>query len=45
MRPARARARLGLARTYQQSRVFLGLTVEDNIYLSILGVGAGICGR
>ena len=39
--PARGRARLGLARTYQQSRHFLGLTVEDSIYLSILGVGRG----
>jgi branched-chain amino acid transport system ATP-binding protein len=39
--PARLRARLGLARTYQQARMFLGLTVEDSIYLSILGVGAG----
>jgi len=39
--PARRRAKLGLARTYQQSRLFLGLTVEDNIYLSILGVGRG----
>jgi branched-chain amino acid transport system ATP-binding protein len=39
--PSRARARLGLARTYQQSRLFLGLTVEDSIYLSILGVGTG----
>jgi branched-chain amino acid transport system ATP-binding protein len=39
--PSRARARLGLARTYQQSRMFLGLTVEDSIYLSILGVGTG----
>ena len=36
--PARKRAKLGLARTYQQSRIFCGLTVEDNIYLSILGV-------
>jgi branched-chain amino acid transport system ATP-binding protein len=39
--PARTRARMGLARTYQQSRLFGGLTVEDNIYLSILGVSAG----
>jgi branched-chain amino acid transport system ATP-binding protein len=39
--PARQRAKLGLARTYQQSRLFLGLTVEDNIYLSILGVESG----
>jgi branched-chain amino acid transport system ATP-binding protein len=39
--PARRRARLGLARTYQQSRMLLGLTVEDSIYLSILGVGEG----
>jgi branched-chain amino acid transport system ATP-binding protein len=41
MRPARARARLGLARTYQQSRVFLGLTVEESIYLAVLGVRSG----
>ncbi len=39
--PARSRAKLGLARTYQQSRLFGGLTVEDNIYLSILGVAGG----
>jgi branched-chain amino acid transport system ATP-binding protein len=39
--PARARARLGLARSYQQSRLFLNLTVEDNLYLSILGVRTG----
>jgi len=38
---APARARLGLARTYQQSRLFLGLSVEDNIYLAILGVTGG----
>jgi branched-chain amino acid transport system ATP-binding protein len=41
MRPARRRARLGLARTYQQSRVFLGLTVEESIYLATLGVTGG----
>ena len=39
--PARRRAKLGLARTYQQSRLFLGLSVEDNIYLSIVGVERG----
>jgi branched-chain amino acid transport system ATP-binding protein len=39
--PARRRAKLGLARTYQQSRLFLGLSVEDNIYLSIVGVESG----
>ncbi len=39
--PARHRAKLGLARTYQQSRLFLGLSVEDNIYLSIVGVEGG----
>jgi branched-chain amino acid transport system ATP-binding protein len=40
-RPARARVELGLARTYQQSRHLLGLTVEDSIYLSIVGVEGG----
>jgi branched-chain amino acid transport system ATP-binding protein len=40
-RPARYRAKLGLARTYQQSRLFDGLTVEDSIYLSIVGVEGG----
>jgi branched-chain amino acid transport system ATP-binding protein len=40
-RPARYRARLGLARTYQQSRLFNDLTVEDSIYLSIVGVEGG----
>jgi len=39
--PARARAKLGLARSYQQSRLFLGLTVEDCVYLSIIGVQGG----
>ncbi len=39
--PVRSRAKLGLARTYQQSRVFTGLSVEDNIYLAALGVRTG----
>ena len=39
--PARLRARMGMARTYQQSRVFVGLSVEDNIYLALLGVRTG----
>ena len=39
--PARARVKLGLTRTYQQSRHFLGLSVEDSIYLSIVGVEGG----
>jgi len=39
--PARARAKMGLARTYQQSRLFGGLSVEDNIYLSVVGVRGG----
>jgi branched-chain amino acid transport system ATP-binding protein len=39
--PARRRAKLGLARSYQQSRLFLNLTVEDCLYLSALGVERG----
>jgi len=39
--PARVRARQGLARTYQQSRLCGGLTVEDNIYLAIVGREGG----
>jgi branched-chain amino acid transport system ATP-binding protein len=39
--PARKRARLGLSRTFQTSRLFLGLTVADNLYLSVLGVHDG----
>jgi branched-chain amino acid transport system ATP-binding protein len=35
--PGRKRARLGLSRTFQTSRLFLGLTVEDNLYLAVLG--------
>ncbi len=40
-KPARSRAKLGLARTYQQARLFDGLSVEDSIYLSIVGVEGG----
>jgi branched-chain amino acid transport system ATP-binding protein len=40
-KPARYRAKCGLARTYQQVRLFNGLSVEDSIYLSIVGVEGG----
>ena len=39
--PSRTRAALGLARTYQQSHLFFGLSVEDNIYLAVLGAERG----
>jgi branched-chain amino acid transport system ATP-binding protein len=39
--PARTRARRGLSRTFQTSRLFGGLTVEDNLYLAVLGVEDG----
>jgi branched-chain amino acid transport system ATP-binding protein len=39
--PARTRARMGLSRTFQTSRLFGGLSVEDNLYLAVLGVGNG----
>jgi branched-chain amino acid transport system ATP-binding protein len=39
--PPRARAKLGMGRTYQKTRLFLGLTVEDNLYLAVLGVQSG----
>jgi branched-chain amino acid transport system ATP-binding protein len=39
--PPRARAKLGMGRTYQKSRSFLGLSVVDNIYLALLGVQTG----
>jgi branched-chain amino acid transport system ATP-binding protein len=35
--PVRRRARLGLGRTFQTSRVLGGLSVEDNLYLAVLG--------
>src|SRR4051812_41504848 len=34
---AAARTRRGIGRTYQKSRLFLGLSVEDNLYLAVLG--------
>jgi branched-chain amino acid transport system ATP-binding protein len=39
--PPRSRAKLGMGRTYQKSRLFLGLSVEDNLYLAVLGVKSG----
>src|SRR3954452_12901345 len=39
--PARKRARRGLSRTFQTSRLFGGLSVEDNLYLAVLGVHDG----
>jgi len=39
--PGRKRARLGLSRTFQTSKLFLGLSVEDNLYLSLLGARDG----
>jgi branched-chain amino acid transport system ATP-binding protein len=39
--PARRRARRGLSRTFQTSRLFGGLSVEDNLFLAVLGVGKG----
>jgi len=36
-----ARAKLGMGRTYQKSRLFHGLSVEDNLYLAVLGVKTG----
>ena len=32
---------MGLSRTFQTSRLFAGLSVEDNLYLAALGVGEG----
>jgi branched-chain amino acid transport system ATP-binding protein len=39
--PPPVRAKLGMGRTYQKSRLFLGLSVEDNLYLAVLGVRGG----
>ncbi len=35
--PSRLRPQLGVARTYQKTRLFSGLTVEDNLYLAQTG--------
>ena len=32
---------MGLSRTFQTSRLFGGLTVDDNLYLAVLGVHDG----
>jgi branched-chain amino acid transport system ATP-binding protein len=34
---AAGRAKRGIGRTYQNTRLFLGLSVEDNLYLAVLG--------
>jgi branched-chain amino acid transport system ATP-binding protein len=39
--PGRKRARLGLSRTFQTSKLFLGMSVEDNLYLALLGARSG----
>jgi branched-chain amino acid transport system ATP-binding protein len=39
--PAAGRTQLGMGRTYQKSRLFLGMSVEDNLYLAVLGTRKG----
>ena len=39
--PSRRRPSLGVARTYQRTRLFAGLTVEDNLYLALIGKQGG----
>ncbi|MFN8221952.1 MAG: ABC transporter ATP-binding protein [Gaiellales bacterium] len=39
--PARARPALGLARSYQKSRLFPGLSVEDNLVIALVGRRGG----
>jgi branched-chain amino acid transport system ATP-binding protein len=40
-RPAHARVRMGLRRTYQTSKLFKGLSVRDNLFLAQQGVHEG----
>jgi branched-chain amino acid transport system ATP-binding protein len=39
--PVRKRIKLGLARTFQTSRLFPTLSVEENLYLAVLGFEGG----
>jgi len=39
--PPRVRPGLGVARTYQQTRLFGGLTVADNLFVAAAGQGGG----
>jgi len=41
MAPSRLRPGLGVARTYQKTRLFAGLTVEDNLQLAWIGKAGG----
>jgi branched-chain amino acid transport system ATP-binding protein len=39
--PARIRPKLGVARTYQKTRLFPGLTVADNLFVAVVGREGG----
>jgi branched-chain amino acid transport system ATP-binding protein len=39
--PARLRPKLGVARTYQKTRLFPGLTVADNLFVAVVGKEGG----
>lgn len=39
--PARIRPSLGVARTYQKTRLFQGMTVADNLFVAIIGKEGG----
>jgi branched-chain amino acid transport system ATP-binding protein len=38
---AAGRTKRGIGRTYQKSRLFLGLSVEDNLFLAVMGTRSG----